>query len=180
MQIMLDYETLGTAPDSVILSCGAVKFDPFSDEEPSQPFYVRLNVDEQTELGRQVDPSTVEWWSKQSAEAQAEAFSEENRISLLDFTSQLSRYVVGAGRIWAQGTTFDITLTENLYRMMGIPVPWDYWRIRDSRTLFDLGNDSIKKNNANAHNALADAFCQAQSVQIVFKQLGIKPKVDNR
>ena len=32
--VMIDIETLDTAPTSVILSVGAVKFDPFTDTEP--------------------------------------------------------------------------------------------------------------------------------------------------
>ena len=31
---MIDIETLGTSPDCVVLSVGAVKFDPFTNIEP--------------------------------------------------------------------------------------------------------------------------------------------------
>lgn len=175
---MLDLETLDTSPTSVVLTFGAVKFSEYNDEDPSDAsaIYLRLNIDEQTSLGRTINPDTLEWWGKQSAEAQAEAFAEDNRISLENFTSQLNKYIVGCDKIWAQGTTFDIVILENLYRMLGKPIPWAYWQIRDSRTLFDLGDDSIKKKNASAHNALADAYFQAKSVQAVYKQLGITKK----
>ena len=175
--IMLDLETLATSPDSVILTCGAIKFDPYSDTEPSAPFYVRISVDDQTEMGRVINPDTVEWWGKQPQSAQDEAFGDEGRVSPDEFTIQLNRYIVGATNVWAQGTMFDIVILEHLYRMLGKPLPWRYSQIRDSRTLFDLGDDSIKKNNASAHNALADAFFQAKSVQSIYKQLGVKQKV---
>ena len=32
---MIDIETLGTSPDCVVLSVGAVKFDPFTNIEPN-------------------------------------------------------------------------------------------------------------------------------------------------
>jgi hypothetical protein len=93
-----------------------------------------------------------------------------------DLTVQLNRYIVGADRIWAQGPLFDIMILENFYKMLGKPAPWQYWQIRDSRTIFDLGDDSAKTNNAGAHNALADSFCQAKAVQNIFKALGVKKK----
>lgn len=176
LSIMLDLETLATSPDSVILTCGAVKFDPFSDIDPSSPFYVRISVDDQTAMGRTINDDTVKWWSKQPQGAQDEAFGDEGRVSPDEFTKQLNTYIVGAKNIWAQGTTFDISILENLYRMLGKPIPWSYWQIRDSRTLFDLGDDSIKKNNSLAHNALSDAYHQAKSVQTIYKNLGIKKK----
>ena len=42
---MIDLETLATTPDAVVLTCGGVKFDPWSGSEPDRPFYLRLNVD---------------------------------------------------------------------------------------------------------------------------------------
>jgi hypothetical protein len=34
MDIMLDLETLGTRPDCVILTLGAIKFDPYTLSDP--------------------------------------------------------------------------------------------------------------------------------------------------
>ena len=36
---MIDLETLGTKPDCVILTLGAIKFDPFTNEEPQSGLY---------------------------------------------------------------------------------------------------------------------------------------------
>lgn len=173
---MLDTETLATSRNAVVLTCGAVRFDPYSLEEPSQPFYVRLNVDEQTATGRLVDPGTLEWWSKQPQEAQDEAMSDGDRISLNDFTTQINKYIVGADKIWAQGPLFDIVIIEDIYAQLGKPVPWRYSQIRDSRTVFDMGDDSLKTNNASAHNSLADAFFQAKAVQKIYESCGVKKK----
>jgi len=46
---MIDLETLGVEPDSVIITLGAVKFNPFSDEEPNRGLYLRCDVEEQSE-----------------------------------------------------------------------------------------------------------------------------------
>ena len=165
MDIMLDIETLATSPDAVVLTFGAIKFDPFNPSiQMSDGIYFRINVDEQIDLGRRVDEGTVAWWGTQSAEVREEALGETDRVSLEDFTKALNKFVVGATRIWAQGPVFDIVILENLYRQIGKPAPWQYYSIRDSRTLLKaLGDD--RKGGALLHNALADAVSQAEAVQ---------------
>jgi len=177
LHIMLDLETLATKRNAVVLTCGAMRFDPYDiTKEPAAPFYVRLNVDEQIEKGRLVDPDTVAWWGKQPQAAQDEAMSDGDRIALDDFTTQLNKYVVGADKIWAQGPLFDIVILEDIYFQLGKPVPWHYGQIRDSRTVFDMGDDSLKKNNSSAHNSLADAFFQAKAVQAIYQSCGVVKK----
>ena len=39
MHGMIDLETLGTSPDTVILTLGAIKFDPYTNVEPSDGLY---------------------------------------------------------------------------------------------------------------------------------------------
>ena len=174
--VMLDSETLGTGPDAVILTIGAVKFDPYNLQEPHTPLYFRIDVDEQTALGRTIDQSTLDWWSKQDPAIFEEAMADEDRIPLAQVIAQINKYVVGVDKIWAQGILFDIGMLENLYRQMKCPCPWNFWQIRDSRTIMDLGDDSAKTGNKSAHNALADAYSQAVAVQNIFKQLGVKQK----
>jgi hypothetical protein len=167
--IMLDLETLSTRPDAVILTMGAVKFDPHS-ENLGAGIYHRVDVDEQIALGRHVDDTTVDWWGRQATDIREEALGPDNRISLEKFTVELNRFIVGADCIWAQGPVFDIVILENLYRQLGKPVPWNYWQIRDSRTLFGVLGDPRERNIADLHNALADCVSQAQAVQYIFKQ----------
>lgn len=171
--VMLDIETFSTKPNAVILTFGAVKFDPYSDSDPVDAMYVKLDVDRQIELERDVDENTLEWWGRQDPAVYEEATSEEDRIELVDFAKQLSKFLVGAGNIWAQGTVFDITIIENLYNQLGIPAPWAYWQIRDSRTIFGAFNDPRKEFLSDAHNALADAYAQAKALQKVFGEQGL-------
>ena len=80
---------------------------------------------------------------------------------------------VGVDVFWCQGPLFDYAILQNLYKQLGQPVPWQYWQIRDSRTLFSL----VPKTNeqrTGLHNALADCYYQAKKVQTAYKQLGIK------
>ena len=170
MDVMLDIETLATSPDSVVLTFGAIKFDPFDNNKPmDQGLYMRFNLDEKIQFGRRVDEGTVAWWGTQSAEVREEALGENDRVSLEDFTKQLNKFVSSATRIWAQGPVFDIVILENLYRQLGKPAPWQYYTIRDSRTLLKaLGDD--REGGALLHNALADCVSQAEAVQSAVKR----------
>jgi hypothetical protein len=170
---MLDIETLATSPDSVILTFGAVKFNPFdTNQELDSGLYFRINVDEQIALGRNVDQGTVDWWGTQNEEVREEAMGEHDRVSLEEFSKELNRFVVGATRIWAQGPVFDIVILENLYRQLGKPVPWPFYTIRDSRTLLKALGDS-RQPGAMLHNALADCVSQAQAVQMAVKKYNL-------
>lgn len=173
---MLDLETLSTRPDATILTFGACKFSPYDQEDITQGIYYRINVDEQLALGRHVMDDTVEWWGRQADDVREEALGDSGRISLAEFTQHLNRFVVGVDCIWAQGPVFDIVILENLYRQLGLPTPWQFWQIRDSRTLLSSFGDPREKNKEGLHNALEDCVSQAQAVQFVFKRAGITEK----
>lgn len=88
---MIDLETLGVEPDSVVMTLGAIKFDPFSDTEPHSGLYLRCDVEEQSEqLGRSIDENTLAWWSKQSQAIQDEAFGDHDRVNMDELTKQLN------------------------------------------------------------------------------------------
>lgn len=168
---MIDLETLGTRPDCVVLTIGAVKFDPRTKAEPAAQLYRRFNVDQQQERGRSIDDATLEWWSKQSQLVQEEALGDHDRQDVGAVLDELTRFLVGVDNIWAQGAVFDIAILENLYRQFGRPCPWNFWQISDSRTLFKAVPVQRDKDRADLHNALADAITQARDVQRAYAML---------
>ena len=171
---MIDLETLGTKPDCTIISIGAIKFDPFTNIEPHNGIYYKADIDEQSELGRTVDDSTLEWWGKQDSKIRDEALTEGDRTSVDVITDELNKFLVGVDGIWAQGPAFDIVILENLYRQLNKPTPWNFWQIRDSRTLFAMmPQDPRKSIQQDLHNALADCYFQAKCVQQSYKHFGI-------
>lgn len=172
--VMLDLETLATSPDSVILTIGAVKFDPYTLDSLGEELYLRIDVDEQIELGRRVDENTLAWWEKQDPVVREEALSEENRVSLEQFYKDLNKFMVGATDIWCQGPVFDIVILENLYHQKGWPAPWQFWQISDSRTVFKMHGDPRKKEKGLLHNALEDCKSQVRALQAIYASLGLE------
>jgi len=173
---MLDLETLGTHNDCVVLTIGVVKFNPFSLEPPGPGLYLRLDISEQLDLGRTVDDSTIEWWASQDPKVRDEAMGDGDRVGVAHMRQELNRFLVGVEDIWAQGPVFDIAILEHLYRQKHWPIPWHFWQIRDSRTLFGVHGDPREKGRDQAHNALMDCFYQAEGVQKIYHQQGIKPR----
>ena len=171
---MIDLETLSTNPNATILTVGGVKFDPYTMAEPSQGMYFRVDVDSQTEMGRDVMQETVNWWSKQPKEISDDAFSDDNRASLDDMIKKINKFSVGVDVFWCQGPLFDYAILQDIYKQLGYPVPWQYWQIRDSRTLFSLVPKDPDEKRTGLHNALEDCYFQAKKVQRGYKQLGIK------
>lgn len=171
--MMLDIETLGIMPDSVVLTVGAIKFNPYSLHEPYDPLYLRLDVDEQLSMDRHVCEDTVAWWGKQDEEVREEALGEGNRVNIESFTKQLNKYSTGVSEFWCKGTNFDFVILNNLYQQFKFHIPWKYYLFRDCRTVFNMAPYRIEK-HADLHNALADSVAQAVDVQKIYKHLGIK------
>lgn len=183
--VMIDLETLSTTPDAAILSIGAVKFDPFGDElkkADMDSFYVRVDLDSCDKLNLAISDSTIEWWSKQSQEAQDEAFNPAGRIDVVDAMNQLYKFCWGAKRVWSNGSGFDIIILETVFRKIEKAYPWSYWAVRDCRTIYDLGINANRP-PVLKHHALEDAWNQAVGVQNVCRELrtkGVEPFRDVR
>ena len=171
---MIDLETLSTNPDAVILTAGGVKFDPYTHVEPSQGMYFRVDVDSQTKMNRHVMDDTLTWWSTQPKEVSEEALGDKNRISLEEMVKTINKWSVGVDVFWCQGPLFDYAILQNIYKQLGHPVPWQYWQIRDSRTLFSLVPADLNEKRSGKHNALEDCYFQAKKVQKVYEQLRLK------
>ena len=174
---MIDLETLATTPDSVVLTIGGVKFDPNINSPSHSHFYYRFDVNEQIDRERSIDPSTLDWWATQDAAVMEEALGDHNRIPVLEVLTALNKWCVGVDAIWAQGPVFDIAILENMFRQYEHHIPWPFWKIRDSRTLFGImPKDPRKEITFEAHNALEDCKVQAQCVQKSIQHLGLQIK----
>jgi hypothetical protein len=169
MDLMIDIETLGTSIGSVILTIGAVRFDRRSDTE-YESFYKKISVDSCKRNGMMIDQSTVDWWNTQSEEVRNEAFYSEPREELEQVLAELSAFIkrTGVSYIWAQGPTFDVCMLEDAYKRCNLPIPWKFWNVRDTRTVYDLFKVKLEP-DAGAHNALADCKRQIKGVRTALK-----------
>jgi hypothetical protein len=166
---MIDIEGLATTPDAVILTIAAQSFNPFGKGYyDNRFFYARVTLESQED--RAINEATVEWWATQK-EAQLEAFNENNRISLEDALDGLHKIAWQHDFIWANGPTYDINILEHAYRSKNKKQPWQYYKIRDARSIYSLYPGLAKP--ATSHHALEDCKRQIDMLQSTFKYLNV-------
>ncbi|UGB26378.1 3'-5' exoribonuclease [Methylorubrum sp. B1-46] len=177
--VMVDIETLGTAPGSAILSIGAVAFDPFT-ELLGVCFEANINLADAVDRGLTIDPQTVIWWAGQGQDAIASTFLKSDAQPLASVLADLGTWLRGCGaevRIWAHGASFDPVLIEAACKKCGVPAPWKFRDLRDTRTIFDLAGISslaeYRCANDVHHSALSDAKVQARAVGDAYRLLGL-------
>jgi len=167
---MVDLEGLATGPDTTILTIAAQEFNPLERDSYGKNFYCRVDLESQED--RSIDPATIEWWAKQPPVVRDEAFAEEDRSSLRDSLEGLYKLMWQAKRVWAQGPTYDMNILEHAYKSLSIPLPWKYFTVRDSRTLFSLV-PQLESYPA-SHHALEDCQRQIQLLWDAMEYLNIK------
>lgn len=162
--VMIDIETLGTRPGSIILSIGAQVFDPASGNL-GDTFYANIDPASCRTLGMTEDASTVKWWSEQSLAARDALKVDQKPLPevLSRFTSWWS--AVGGEFVWGHGANFDVTLMECAFDAALSEAPWKFWSVRCCRTVLALANRRPDRKSSDvAHNALHDAQAQARAV----------------
>ena len=159
--IMIDTETWGIRPGSMLRSLGAVAFSPSLGRMGGE-FYMNIDEASQEALGLTRDGDTVLWWTEQSFDAQVllEEYQRPIREVIEAFNVWWTK--VGGVNPWAHGANFDIVLLEIIYRALDIPVPWKFWDVRCCRTVLALGNR--RAYSKVKHHALEDAKAQAVAV----------------
>jgi len=179
--VMCDLETLGTGPESVILSIGAIAFDPDSGTLGPK-FYQALDLDTSARYGR-LDTDTILWWMKQSDEAR-QVFSDPDRKPLPDTLSAFTKWLgqattcpEGEVKLWGNGSDFDNVILSRAYYNCDIPAPWKFYNNRCYRTLKSLVPATKLLRTGTHHNALDDAISQAQHLLVLWEALGLRKEV---
>jgi hypothetical protein len=159
--VMLDLETYGTKPGSIILSIGAVTFDMNGLYEE---FYEVIDLKASKAWGFTEDFNTVKWWSKQSQAARKAVFEAETTVLPNSATHSFAAWVkqVGGISIWGNGADFDLPLLQAYFDKTGTLWPVAFYNHRCFRTLKTMCPPQEIAKNEEAHNALADAKWQAE------------------
>jgi len=175
--VMLDLETLGTRPNAVILSIGAIKFDRhrcdikrdknYKSLPSDRIFYERIHIKSCLDVGLVIDEATDEWWKKQPVDVQYEALHNKDRSDIKTVLERFNKWFDGSIYIWGNGSSFDITIIEEAFRRCDIKQLWLPWDVRDLRTLYDMGDVSQKDvPNKNKHHPVHDCYNQIIGFQM--------------
>lgn len=168
--VMIDLETIGNDYDGIFTNIGACIFNPETGEI-GETFYRCITWESSVEAGRTITPNTIKWWMTQSEEARKEILAEGEHLDkvLVDF----SAFLPEDAKVWGNGCNFDIGKLETAYGYY--KVPWKFWNIRDVRTVCELAEGLVSKNDipfiGEKHNALDDAIHQAKYVSAMMQAI---------
>jgi hypothetical protein len=195
LDLMIDFETLGSGTRPYLMTMAAVLFDPNSIDDPQfSPHPIRrcfvCAFDWTAQTDRRVELPTLMWWLSKNGGGGGEAlmaqlkpdFNDymwhvktfENFYSLLfDFVKE--EFHLDKSKIWARGTNFDVRILEEIYCDIEnkayacgqVPTLPRFWR-------YDMIEDVrtamratgiTKSSNPNLHNPMADCLYQIYDVQ---------------
>ena len=174
-QVMVDIETLGNKSSSVITQIAAVEFD-MDTGECGKTFNVLVDIDDCMDKGLKVNADTLMWWFNQSEEARDKIAGNAIRYTLktsLRFFTEYLESIEGLEGIWGNSARFDLGILSDAYNAIKKPIPWDFRKERDVRTLVAFSPE-IRANETFEgvpHDALDDCKHQIKYCSKIWNKL---------
>lgn len=180
--VMIDTETLGKTPGSVVRSVAAVEFDPQTGETGRQKVW-EIDLADSIRYGFKVEASTLKWWMMQSDEARRE-FVEGAETPLEDFLEDFMQFIAATDEgndftLWCLQLDFDVAMLRSMYSWYNLNVyrcdeevlPWNFRKVRDVRPYMDALDSAglLPPKVADRHTPLADCLAQINCVHLVEK-----------
>lgn len=176
---MIDLETLALTRDPVILQIAAVRFEAAPGGAIAEAEAFNAYPMFHSQGGGSISAATLAFWLRADATPREKiADALVNSVQpLLEVLHALGRWYHASpiAKVWSHGAAFDLAILDHAYATHGIPAPWRYKDIRDTRTLYDLAGPRPDLDPQHIlwkatraivpHDALSDAIVQARDVQ---------------
>lgn len=161
--IMLDLETLGTSPGSLILSIGAIAFDRdgaglrrhLPVEDLGASFYITIDID-----------------CVLRGRLPADACRDFN--AFVESVADEANADVSQIMVWGNGAIFDNNLLRGLFTKAAVQPAWKWYNDLCFRTLKHVVAVEAPEHVGTSHNALDDAKTQALHAVRIFHELGTR------
>lgn len=169
--VMLDIETMGNHNNSVIVSLGAVRFNPTTGEK-GETFYRKVDFASCLKLGLEVNADTVEWWMRQDEAARMKV-AKEKGSHIAAVLTDFADFITQEDYIWGNSARFDIGIVQNAYNKSDIAIPWDFRKELDVRTAMFFRQEIKAKFSWNgvAHDPIVDCNNQIDYVSKAYQSI---------
>lgn len=157
--LIYDFETLSQNQyNCVVVNIAAMNYtedrfltNPYEyDELVEMCNTLKFDVQEQVEkYGRHIQKSTLDWWKKQSKEAQKCLIPSDEDVSITELYDFMVKHKAATvDKIFTRSNTFDPIIVQTLLHDIGMKDPAPWWTIRDTRSFLDgllYGSDISNK-----------------------------------
>ena len=180
--VMIDIETLGLSPGSVIFQIGAVPFGPGG---VGAGLNAVVSIQASLAAGFTTDPSTVDYWVSKSDDDARILRTAYSTVALYPTEALtglglwMDQVASEAGRkradlrVWGNGAAFDNALIAEACRRVGVRPLWSHRADRCYRTLKALRPiTAAPAFEGRPHDALDDARHQARHAVAILTELG--------
>lgn len=144
--LIFDFETLSQNPiDGAVVSLALLTFSEdilllngYTYEELLRNVkFIKFDVQDQVnKWNRKIEESTLEWWSQQTKEARASIKPHPSDVSITEMipwmSSHFDRQKVKI--VFTRNNTFDPVIVQSVSKDFNMPVPYDWWKIRDTKS----------------------------------------------
>lgn len=173
MNLMIDLETLDTAPSAAMLSIGIVPFLFIGENvEIYDPLHIGVSPESCFKHGLTISDDTLMFWIMQSEKAR-NYIASLHRLDLETAIVTVNRYCetnypkTGSRKnsmVYSNPDGFDIAILSYAYSRVSQKLPWEHYNVLDYRTLASLDR-SIKNSHPRSgvhHNAVDDCIYQIE------------------
>lgn len=144
--LIYDIETLSTnSLNAVAVSMAALAFNINRVERGEYTYsellgmarFQKYNVEEQVKkYKREIEPETLQWWKDQGKEAINKLKPSSDDISIEESIKLLTTMIVeyDIEYVFTRNNTFDPVIIKSISNSTGIPMPYAWWKIRDTKS----------------------------------------------
>ena len=166
--VVLSLQTLSTSPKAGIIQIAATKFnvkDGIFDN-----FNVNISPFDNRKYPDDIDisSSTLKWWTTQP-KVLRDALA-ANQVTLLTAIKSFNDWFhFDQSLVWTNGNSFYIPVLNNVYNVLGVKRPFEYYKEMDIRTISVFCDYPYYTKNS--HNSVLDVENQATHLLKLFKAM---------
>jgi len=177
--------------NGVVLSMAMVNFAesrftsdiPYTFEELVENTHtIKFNVEEQVKkYKRIIKKDTLKWWVQQGDLAKEQLKPSPEDVSIVQlYNFFIVNKSANVKKVYTRGNTFDPIFLEYIMRQTNNPMPYDWWEVRDTRSLIeglswgsDLRNNFIPEGCAGfiAHDPKHDIAMDVMRLQALVQAI---------
>jgi hypothetical protein len=178
--VMIDLETLGQEPGSVIVTISAVQFN-IETGQIGEIFDQSISIESNLNSGLKIDPETFKWWLTRGEQARYDLVEKLNigkdlDSTLIHFSHWFSKINQNKNTlVWGRGPRFDFGLLTYAYKNFGYPIPWNFRNELCVRTMEwlrpELKKEAIREKEHSEHMGIGDCLYQIKYIVEIYNQV---------